>query len=65
MAGRAAEKCVERWCNAFDIQFRIFQDFLCGCHWLERLFIMKNGNQHEPYSSLFSLITYQQYDRCM
>ena len=30
MAGRAAEKCVGRWCNAFDIQFRIFQDFVCG-----------------------------------
>ena len=42
MAGRAAEKCVERWCNAFEIQFRILKDFfMC----LERLLIMKNGNQ--------------------
>ena len=29
MAGWAAEKCIdsELWCNAFDIQFQIFQDF--------------------------------------
>ena len=30
--------------------------------WLDRLFIMKNCNQHLPYSCLFSLITYQPYD---
>ena len=27
MTCRAAEKCVERWCNAFEIQYRILQDF--------------------------------------
>ena len=31
--------------------------------WLKRVFIVKNGNQHKPYSSLFSLIAYQPYDR--
>ena len=53
MAARAAEKCVERWCNAFDIQFRIFQDFLM---WLERLCIMKTStNCIRAYSALLQI----------
>ena len=60
-AARVAEKCIERWCNAFDIQFRIFQDFLM---WLERLFIMKTStNCIRAYSALLH-ISYM-IARCM
>ena len=53
MAAWASEKCVERWCNAFDIQFRIFQDFLM---WLERLCIMKTStNCIRAYSALLQI----------
>ena len=33
MAGWAAEKCIELWCNAFNIQFQIFQDFFMKGIW--------------------------------